>query len=279
MAQINFSQINQNTGNQNNSSRNDGPQVRFFSLKNHGDEAIVRIMHDTVDSFDLVAVHPVEINGRYRNVNCLRDPREPLDNCPMCANGTPIRQKFYIHLLQYNRDNQGNIIVEPCIWERSATYATTIANLINEYGPLSDHIFKIRRNGQAGSMETTYDIMYGHPNVYKNEIYPKQPELFNGYNVIGRAVLDKNPDEMRAYIQTGNFPMNNNQGNNNPPAAPVQGEQIPIPEAPRANPSYNPSFNDGSSAVRNWGNTPAQPKSFGAPNDGTAPVKAGPRYY
>ena len=282
MAQINFSQINQNTGNQNNSSRNDGPQVKFFALKNHGDEAIVRIMHDTVDSFDLVAVHPVEVNGRYRNVNCLRDPREPLDNCPMCASGTPIRQKFYIHLLQYNRDNQGNIVVEPCIWERSATYATTIANLINEYGPLSDHIFKIRRNGQAGSMETTYDIMYGHPNVYKNEIYPKQPELFNGYAVIGRAVLDKNADEMRAYIQTGNFPVNNAQPNNQPaaqpaPVAPV--DQAPIQETPRANTSYNPQFAQNNPAANGWGNTPVQPRTFGNPSDGTAPVKAGPRYY
>ena len=259
MAQLNYSQINQNNTP---TERTSGPAVKFFSLKNHGDEAIVRIMHDTTDSFDLVAVHPVELNGRYRNVNCIRDAREPLENCPMCAAGKPIRQKFYMHLLQYTRDAQGNIVVEACIWERSASYASTIANLINEYGPLSDHIFKIRRNGAAGSMDTTYDIMYGHPNVYRNELYPKQPELFDGYNVIGRAVLDKSAADMATFLQTGSFPA-----------------------APTANTSVTPKAEVAENTVRvsntnqDWNNAPMAPRSYNPVSTNDGAVKAGPRYY
>ena len=212
MAKINFEQIN---------SGNDGSnfQVGFFSLKNDGDEAVVRIMHDSTDSFDLVTTHPIQIGNKYRRVNCIRDPRDPMDNCPLCKSGAKVQQRFYIHLIQYVKDEQGNIIPQAKIWERSASYAVTIKNLIDEYGPLSDCIFKIRRNGEAGSMNTTYSILFGNPQVYRPEFYPKDGSLFDGYSVVGSAVMDKNFDEIAEFIATGEFPASQ-QVNNQPPVEP-----------------------------------------------------------
>lgn len=208
MAKINFEQI---------ASNNDGGNftVGFFSLKNDGDEAIVRIMHDNTSSFDLVTTHPIQLGNKYRRVNCIRDPRDPMDNCPLCKSGAKVQQRFYIHLIQYVKDENGNIIPQAKIWERSSSYAVTIKNLIDEYGPLSDCIFKIRRNGEAGSMNTTYSILFGNPQVYRPEFYPKDNSLFEGYSVVGSAVMDKNFDEIAEFIATGEFPQRNNDENTN----------------------------------------------------------------
>ena len=203
MAKINFDQISTNNDN------NSGFSVGFFNLKNDGDEAVVRIMHDNTASFDLVTTHPIQIGNKYRRVNCIRDPREPMDNCPLCKSGAKVQQRFYIHLIQYVKDEQGNIIPQAKIWERSASYAVTIKNLIDEYGPLSDCIFKIRRNGEAGSMNTTYSILYGNPQVYRPEFYPKDDSAFENYSVVGGVVMDKNFDELSEFIATGEFPQKN----------------------------------------------------------------------
>lgn len=202
MAQIKFEDI-QDVGA--NSSPN--YSVGFFSLRNDGDEAIVRIMHDSTDSFDIVSTHAIQVGGKYRRVNCCRTPYEPVEVCPLCASGNPSQQRFYVHLIQYVRNENGQIVAEPKVWERSLSYATTIKNLIVEYGPLSDMLFKIKRNGAAGSMDTTYSIMYASPNMYPETAYPKVGGAFEGYTAIGTAVLDKTKEDLAAFVSEGAFPV------------------------------------------------------------------------
>ena len=236
MAKISFDQINSN---------NDGSgfQVGFFSLKNDGDEAVVRIMHDNTASFDIVTTHPIQIGNKYRRVNCIRDPRDPMDNCPLCKSGAKVQQRFYIHLIQYVKDDNGNIIPQAKIWERSASYAVTIKNLIDEYGPLSDCIFKIRRSGEAGSMNTTYSIMFGNPQVYRPEFYPKDESLFKDYSVVGSAVMDKNFEELAEFIATGEFPQRQQNNENFRNSYPEMSPQNPAPPANYQVPNYVPSGN------------------------------------
>lgn len=202
MAQIRFNNIDtanyQNAQNSNN--------IGFFFLKNDQDEALVRIMHDSVDSFDLVTVHNVTVGGKQRKVNCLRDPREPLDQCPLCKAGMPVQQRLYIHLLCYTRDETGKVIAQPQIWERAASYAVNLKNLIDNYGTLSDCLFKIKRNGRPGDTNTTYDIMFANPNVYVPDLYPKDANAFANYSALGYPVLNKTYDELDAFINTGEFP-------------------------------------------------------------------------
>ena len=241
MSQITFDQISVND------SSNTGFNVGFFNLKNDGDEAIVRIMHDSTASFDLVTTHPIRLGDKYRRVNCIRDPREPLDNCPMCKSGSKIQQRMYIHLIQYVRDEQGKIIPQAKIWERSASYAVTIKNLIDEYGPLSDCIFKIRRNGKAGSMDTTYNILYGNPQVYRNEEYPKDESLFKDYKVLGTAVLNKNFEELSEFLATGEFPQTPKAVANAEPELPYTYPETPTNTANNnfvRNNMVNPNFQE-----------------------------------
>lgn len=171
-------------------------RVKFFSLKNDGDEAIVRIMHDTMADLDIVVTHSVRIDNRWRNVNCLRTPDQPIAECPLCEANAPLRSKIFLHMIQYTKNADGTVSAVPVIWDRPANYIDRIKNLMGEYGALSDNIFKIKRNGAAGSMDTSYDIMYASPNVYQPSTYVKDTSLTANMKAIGTAVLNKSYDEL-----------------------------------------------------------------------------------
>jgi hypothetical protein len=229
MAQVRFEEAYQAE-----QSNNDRSMVGFLTLKDDGDEAIVRIMHDSTADFDILTTHDIQVDGRYRKISCTRNPKDPMENCPLCKSGARISSRFFIHLLQYTKDETGNIVVEPKVWERSMSYATTIRNLIGEYGPLSDCVFKIKRSGKAGDMNTTYSILYTNPSVYTPELYPKKPELLEGYSALGTVVLNKTPEEINHFVTTGSFLVAN------------QNVQQPAqPEAVVPNPGYSqPSVNN-----------------------------------
>lgn len=201
MGQISYTQFQQ-TQQKTNGSRynpeNAGrPRIGFFSLKNDKDQAVVRLMVDSTDDFDIVSGHRMTIGGFSRMVGCLRDDaKEPMDNCPLCAAGKRLETKFYIHLIQYVRDDEGKIVAQPKVWERSTAYMGTLSNLINEYGPLSDNIFKITRNGAKGDTSTSYDITYCKPDIYKPEIYPKDETLFKDYKALGGVVFNYDAAKM-----------------------------------------------------------------------------------
>lgn len=177
-----------------------GFKVGFLSLKNDGDEAIVRIMHDNVDSFDMVTTHQATIDGRMRRVGCLRSPSDPLSECPFCEAGKPVQTRLYVHLIQYVRNDQGQIVPLAKVWERPASFARTLAGLIEEYGPLSNSVFKIKRSGAAGSTATTYSVLYGNPVLYPAETYPKKDDAFAGYCATGHAVLNKSAAELSTLL-------------------------------------------------------------------------------
>lgn len=248
MGQIDFNTFKQNL--QNNSNRNNnsneqtyGKYVGYFSLKNDKDQAVVRIMVDSAEQLKIMAVHRVTVGGRIRAVNCMRNPSDPIDMCPFCAADKRLEYRVYIPVIEYTRDDQDKIVPRARMWERSALYADTITNLINNYGPLSDNIFKIVRNGEAGSKNTTYDIVYGLPSVYKPELYPKDESLFEGFELLGTHVIDATPEEA-AQILSGVTPERLAPRQNN------QGQRVnstnTIPTATpsyQATPTYTPTPN------------------------------------
>ena len=253
MGQIDFNTFKQNLQNNNrNNNTNEQPRgkyVGYFSLKNDKDQAVVRIMVDSPEQLKIMAIHRVTVGGRLRAVNCMRDPKDPVDACPFCAADKRLEYRVYIPLIEYTRDDQGKIVPRARMWERSALYADTITNLINNYGPLSDNIFKIVRNGEAGSKNTTYDIVYGLPSVYKPELYPKDESLFEGFELLGSHVVDATAEEA-AQILSGVTPerltpkQNNNQQQGQRYAAPAAPAPTAAPSyaAPTPAPTATPAF-------------------------------------
>ena len=213
MARMNFADV-ENMPQQ--SSANNQNQVGFFSLKNDGDVAIVRFMHDTTDDFDVMSVHDVKLDNKYRKISCLRNSvYDDIENCPLCAGGYDVKHKFFIHLIEYSQDaTTGQIIATPKIWERTLSYAKELKNLLINYGPLSNSLFKVQRNGVTGDMKTKYNIMYCPPTTFPESMYPKIDNPFKDYDVLGTMVMDKNKDELIQFLTMGKFPTKSNTNAN-----------------------------------------------------------------
>lgn len=253
MAKVHFNDIPEDSGNNSggNSYQND---VGFFTLRNDNDEAIVRFMCDSVDEFDILTVHDIEVGGKYRKISCLRDPREPIENCPFCKSGARISNRFFIRLIQYVESvepGNGARIVTPkaMIWERSTAYAKTLKSYLENYGPMSDVICKIIRHGKAGDMQTTYEIVPNlSKNVYRDDVYVKVPDIFGDFNTLGTIVMNKNFEDSSHFIMTGDFPTAPVAQNNTAPAQPVVAPQPEVtprtyaPVQPAAAPQPAPQY-------------------------------------
>ena len=258
MAKVNFNNVdeleNQNQGG------GSGSDVGFFTLRNDNDEAVVRFMCDSTDDFEILTVHDVQIGSKYRKVNCIRDPREPLDNCPLCKSGARINNRFFIKMIQYDKTTDPasgavKIVPKAMIWERSTAYAKTLKSYLDNYGPLSDVICKVIRHGKAGDMQTTYEIV---PNlskaVYKDEIYVKDPTLFGDFEAFGTIVMDRTADEMNYFLASGEFPARQRTDAAQP------AEAAPVAPAPAVAPQYAP-----------------QPAAYAAPQQYAAPAAPMPQ--
>lgn len=205
MAQISYEEVKAND--------NDFA-VGFFSLKHDGDEAIVRILCDQVSDLDIMTVHAITVGQSAfpnREVSCLRTPHDPLDNCPLCANGEKVKQRVYIKMLQYDPNTREPHAV---VWNRPAgQYVPQIKSYIDNYGPLSQICCKIIRHGSG--LETKYDIIPNlNPQIYNLNDYKLDVSDFEEFSVLGRMVYDKSADEIREFMTTGNFPQKQNDNAN-----------------------------------------------------------------
>lgn len=254
MAQVRFDEVNFG-GNSNNKY-----QVTFFKLEDDNDEAIVRIMHDSTADFDILTTHQISEDGKYRGrVSCLRNPREELTKCPLCAANVPVQQRMYIHLLWYVPGENGTIVPQAAVWERSISYANQIKSYIDSYGPMSDVICKIVRHGKKGDQSTRYDIIPNlNKQVYRDDIYVKDVSLFGDYTALGNAVQDRSFDDLSTYVQTGHMPVKQSQ--------PVQNT---IPESTTPPQAYtNPNPTPAMQQYQPSSNTPYSPYSTPANNYG-----------
>ena len=176
-------------------AQQDRVYVSYFGLKDDGDEAIVRFANDP-EEFEVYTVHPVTIDGKFRKVNCINDIKSGVHSCPLCEAGVQLQNRFYIKLIEYVRDDQGNVVAQPKIWERPTSYIQRLVNLYTEYGSLKDNVFKVKRNGVRGDMKTDYIMMFGNPSIYNEQLYPKDFSAFENYSPLGTAILNKTAEEM-----------------------------------------------------------------------------------
>jgi hypothetical protein len=165
----------------------------YFSLKNDKDVAQVRFLYDSYEDVEGYAVHEVEVDGKSRYVNCLRDYNSPIDDCPFCAAKKPVRAKLFVPLYNIDEDKVQ-------IWDRGKKFFQKLSSISARYPDLSSHIFEIERNGKAGSTQTTYEIYeVSHDETTCADL----PECGE---VLGGIVLDKSADDMAFYLENEYFP-------------------------------------------------------------------------
>jgi hypothetical protein len=183
--------------------QNQGPRVSYFSLKDDGDEAVVRFAYNSPDELyqDIFPTHQVTIDGKFRRVKCLRENyKSPISDCPFCVSGTPVNERFYIKLIEYSRNENGEIEITPKVWERPTSYIPTLNGFFDEYGDIAEMVFKIKRSGAKGSLQTTYSILPANQKVYNEALYPIDFSAFNNYKVEGSALAVKTAEEMEEML-------------------------------------------------------------------------------
>lgn len=169
----------------------------FFSLKNNKDVARVRFMiTDTEDLNDYIyAVHQVKVPGSEygRDVSCLREYDDPVDDCPFCAAGMPISVKLFLPLYDVDADTVK-------IWGRGKNFISKMTSLCTRYKNLVSHTFEIERNGEKGDQRTTYETYEVDKDDTELEDLPEVPEILGD-----KFLLDKSAEEMELYLETGSF--------------------------------------------------------------------------
>lgn len=181
--------------------------VGFFSMKPDS-ETVVRIMVDNINDIEILTTHPVTVGASpfpNRQVNCLREnPHEPLAKCPLCNAGEKVRQRAFIKMIEYDPNTREPKAV---VWDRAAKQIVPqLKSYLDNYGPLSNIMCKVVRSG--AKLETKYDIVPNiNPQVYNITNYPLPADNpFKDFKVLGRMVLDKTPEEITHFMQTGEFP-------------------------------------------------------------------------
>lgn len=165
----------------------------YLSLKNDKDVARVRFLFNGIEDVEGFAVHEIELDGKKRYVNCLREYGDPVDVCPCCQGKLPTYVKYFVPL--FNID-QGKIQT----WERGKKFGAKLSSMCSRYPNLVSHTFEIERNGVAGDQQTSYEIYETGQDNATLEDFDEVPD------VLGTHVLDKTADELECFMNDGYFP-------------------------------------------------------------------------
>lgn len=170
-----------------------GGNSEWFQLKNDGDVARVQFMLNSIDDIPIFSAHKVEIGGKDRYVDCLRNEGDSAEVCPLCASGMAAKPVRFI--VMYQLDDQ-----KVKIWERGRQFISKLQGLINRYSPLKDHVFEIERHGRPGDTNTKYEI---YP---VDSVEPVDLEDIEMPDFEGGLILQKSFEDMEEYLDTGSFP-------------------------------------------------------------------------
>lgn len=183
----------------------------FKSLKDNGDTAIVRFAYHSPSEFDIVTIHKAQINGNWRSISCLKGPYDSVDNCPLCKAGVKLNRKIYVKMLEYVRDENGNIVPKAVIWERPAEgkndFVKKLMSIIGAgYSDLSKYVFTIKRNGFKGSLDTTYDVNPANPDIYPANVYVPDFKDFEGFTLTPHSYIERSFEDLDEFVRTGTMP-------------------------------------------------------------------------
>lgn len=191
-------------------------KIGFFKMKNDKDEALIRFNVPSLDNLQFATVHQLGAAQKWMKVSCLNPVGSYYDTCPLCAAVSAgakdigkAAKKVYVQMMVSYKDaatGQFSAAI-PVIWERPAGFSREIANLLNDYGDLTQRVFKVTRNGAAGNMQTTYSISY-IPIYDKPESVTADFSAFNNFNIAKHSFWEKTAGDINVFLNTGSFPEN-----------------------------------------------------------------------
>lgn len=189
--------------------------IEFLKLKDDGDFATVRfLIEDKNDHLGLetISYHEVNINGKKRKVNCLREVGDNASVCPLCSNKNYDRLgvAYYIHLIEYEKKKKADGTWEYTgeanykVFERGKQFQSKITLLMSRYANQYKPVFDIIRSGVANSLKTDYMILE-NTQVNPEEFELLEEDWSNRKSVLGILVLDKTFEELVYFVENGKF--------------------------------------------------------------------------
>jgi len=225
-----------------------GPEVHFLNayLKEDGDVVVVRFPYRAMADLTFETTHSITLpNKRYPSrVRCVGD------GCPFCAQGIKLDTRFFAKLIAYVVDEtSGDVKLLNAVWDRPAAFADIdVKNLMQEYGDISNYLFKIKRNGSGTATRYTISIVMNNT-VYNPAIYKADFTELDKVDPV--KILSKSLEQYNEALN----PSANNQAKTAPAAqtapaqtatAPAQATQpspaaqpAPIAQQPAAQPSVS----------------------------------------
>lgn len=200
------------------------PDLNYFKIKEDEGVAIVRFNYASLNDVKVYTIHKVGKFPHTKTVNCLMEHGDT-NECPLCASGNERMGRLYVPLIEYVQDAQGNVSINPCIWERPYSFKDKIKSLIEKYGDLRDYIFNIKRI--PGAKYPTYNLIPATPKMYTDEIYHKDFSAFTDLKIVGRFVPDRTFEDLLTYVKTGELPQKGRVENKEVEVAPYP-NTIPV---------------------------------------------------
>lgn len=202
------------------SNGGNGVTVHFMGeyLKEDGDVAVVRFPYRSMDDISFETTHSVTFPGKMypSRVRCSGD------GCQFCKEGVKLDIRFFVKALVYVVGSDGNVASINAVWDRPSAFADIdIKNLIQEYGDLSQQLFKIKRNGKGTSTRYTISIIMNNT-VYNPEIYKadfKELETVDATRILSKSAAQYNAAINPAAANTAQTPNNTDAQNDSQPAS------------------------------------------------------------
>ncbi len=178
----------------------------FFRLEGDGDKAYVQLLGRDMNDFPGYSVHEVYVGEKKRYVNCLREAGDPVDVCPLCAKREKVLVKLFIPI--FNIDDN-----EVQVWERGKKFFRDLSGYCSHIKDVSEVVTEIERRGKPKDTSTTYglyEIRDEKPERSLDDFGDEIPEI------MGRYVLDKTADEIEYFQKHGDFPSDDDGGDDEP---------------------------------------------------------------
>ena len=167
-------------------------KINFLKLQDDGWYANVRFMYGPGEIFEGQTVHNVsEDPKRPKYVPCLRGVNDPLDACPLCANGSKVIAQFfipvYVHSIVSNLrgQEQEQPVNQVMLFQRGTTFKSPLQAVVRQTQPTGKPIvssmFRLVRNGKAGDPKTNYSVEFAGCDDTTLEQLPPRPQILGSY--------------------------------------------------------------------------------------------------
>ena len=211
MAKYNYESLknSQETKTTTTTQKRDFPRVGYFNLWDEKPSAIVRFDVSSPSDLEIVDVHNVKITRddgtfTYRNVACLRSNDEPFKNCPLCAKDVKTRStRVFVKMLEYRIGEDGKVNAVPVVWTRGSNFADELVTLINQYGDLKEHLFKVTR--EKANNKTKYNVLYQpEMGIYTEAAgYVKDFSALDNLLINKHSYMERTFEELEEFVKTG----------------------------------------------------------------------------